>query len=1422
MSEHFLTTDSETGGMTAKKQTLLTCYFAVMDENKAILDDLQLKLKPKAGKGYVCDARALEVTGINLTEHDREAIPLEQGQELLREFLIKNTKNGRLKPLGQNVDFDLNFYWENLMPQAEWYQYCTEDVEDTLKIARELKKAKKLALPSLKLGVMCDHFTIPLANSHSEKDDAIATALLHSRLVALRDGKIGETKGEPQAPLRPPKSSEPCPCPSVPFLPLKAISQFTILRGASSIDQYLKWAKEHGCSAIGLTDESWASGLLEFYTKARQEKITPVPGLVIQIADASDQYDLTLWATNQAGYRNIVWLSSQGFSKVTIRGKLRAGTSKHGPVPRVTFEELLGHLAGVTVGTGGYNGLIGRFGISAEERIRQLSARTSVVLEITPRPHSHMFDMSAGGFVPFTTGDKQKKANEDAMDLSIGLDLPLILSQDAHYANSNDRDVQDLLLQNLDPTGGSRHHQPHHLMTTEEAWDAWNSMHPGKSDEFVRGILTGHALAERAEDLKIEDEYHLPTIELPQDIEELDLPETDKHKVFIYRQIEKHGRMRWDDQQWIDRLNMEMGVICDNGRLDFARYFLFLEKWATWTRDNSILSGAGRGSGAGSLLCYLLKITHLNPFKFDLPFERFLSQGRIERGKYPDIDWDLGFREPLIAMLQHTYGERFAQASTHGKLRVKKAIKYACGIQLGWNQSDDRVEAITKKIDDTPTGVDDRDFLIGYIDREGIEHEGELTKKPELQAFFNEYPEVYERVMDLLGKPSSAGRHASAYFISDRPIVESAPLCEISGMVCTQYTAPPIGFNAAEKAGLVKFDLLTVNTLNDVASAIRMIQQRLGYKVWKEDLVIGEQKFEVWKGELAADVLPMTDGTLLDIYELMEDPAVFQMISDGKTESLFQVSSSLMTTQTKRIKPRRLMEMSDVVAIVRPGPLKAVIEDGKTTMADAYIKRKHGEMPVTYAHPDMEPILRRTYGVAVYQEDLQRMFSDLAGYSAQEADEIRELIGKKKRQEMEKAIPELRRRLAARGWTDGQTTVFVDLCIASSSYSFNRSHSAAYGLLAYQSAFLKHHFPLEWWTAVLQNAKVEDIREKGYARALKDVLALPHVNGPTDTFELRDGKVHAPIYLVDRIGDSACAAIKQARETGGDFKSFQDFFERAKVNKTVITHMILVGGFDQIEPGRTAQDLLQEYALLSRASELKKYGAGKTGPELMLAAAQYAIAVESGEEKAVEVPYSEMGGIEVEKLRLDLLPIYRLNVVDRFRSILQKQLLIGHDGGATYSGPLVGRSIPVVTRVSQAEEHYQEFGASREAPPVAWVGIVKSRDPFEYQDKKTKKKVQALRTIVANDGDEIECILWPDLYEKFRRIETIRQEGKTVSEVLREDFEGNKGLKWLTDSTGKELKCSLALFAGVVKPSRDPGKWSMSVTEVRDLETYRE
>jgi DNA polymerase-3 subunit alpha len=745
------------------------------------------------------------------------------------------------------------------------------------------------------------------------------------------------------------------------LLPLHTHTSYSVLDGASDIEEYVEWCKQNGANALGVSDHGWVIGALDLYEQCKKAGITPLPGCEFYVAPEADYqfakkpYDywhVTAWATSEQGYRNLIKLGSLSFTEKLPDGRKRVVKKVGSDKPRITLDELFQFHEGLVIGSGCLIGSINKALLQGEhsgaERnlLRLFDAfRGRMFIELMPHHCTHDFHRPSKSFVRnecndfAKDGDIQKACNLKNIELSQKYKIPLLMTVDSHFVKPESKAVQDVLLQNGDPDGW-RFHNSYHMVTTQQAWDHWRTTYgsgPDQAKLFAEAVENNHVIAEMAKGLSIKDSYHQPTIELPVDIQSSPLSEAEKHKVLILRKVEEHGRMKWDDPKYVTRLQTELSVICNNGIIDFASYFLFLEHWGEWTRAHSILSAPGRGSGAGSLLCYLLKITHLNPFMYNLPFERFLSMGRLKRGKFPDIDWDLGQRDILIAKLQETYGDKFAQCSTHGTLKIKSAIKDACRVILSWNGQDSRVDAVTKTIPNTPTGVADEDFLMGYTDGDGHIHEGHLDQNPILKKFFDDHQDVFQMVLKLLGIPRSVGRHASAYFISDRPIWESVPTCNINGNVVTQYTAVP-----SEKAGLIKFDLLRINTLADIAGCVRLVQQRLGYKVWTKRFTFNKEQFEIWQGDLGVDQLPMTDGRILDLYDLPEDQSVFAQFDQGNTETVFQMNTPLLTAFAKRIRPRSIQDLSAIVALVRPGPLTAKIEDGVTTMTEAYIGRRSG------------------------------------------------------------------------------------------------------------------------------------------------------------------------------------------------------------------------------------------------------------------------------------------------------------------------------------------------------------------------------------------------------------------------------------------------------------------------------------------------
>lgn len=1322
----------------------------------------------------------------------------------------------------------------------------------------------------------------------------------------------------------------------LPLISLHSHTVYSLLDAASNIDDYIKWAIDHGAPAVGVTDHGYMIGLLELVTKCKKSGLTPLPGCELYVApDAGYEfagrkyqyYHITAWAVNEVGYRNLLKLGSLSFTESFSNGEKRVVSRFYQNKPRITFDELLHYNEGIVLASGCLIGALNKAWLSGEwagalynlNRLLEVY-KDRFFIEILPHNCTHDFDRKQKKFVQnectafAPDGDIQKACNLKAIETARRFNIPLLMTVDSHFVYPHEKAKQDLLLQNGDPSGW-KFWASYHMLTTHDAWAHWQANYGGDVENkkiFTEAVENNHLIASLAKGFDVKDRYHQPEILLPDDIKHSAATESEALKLLILRRIDEHKRMRWDDPVYVGRLQKELSVICDNGIINFSQYFLWLEEQQRWTREHSILSAPGRGSGAGSLVCYLLKITHLDPIKYKLPFERFLSMGRLTRGKTPDIDSDFSDRELLIAKLMDEYGDKIAQCSTHGSLKIRSAIKDACRAILGWNAQDPRVERVTKSVDMTPVGVSDRDFLLGYTDSDGQEHQGHLSENKILEVFFNEHQDVYKMALDLLGIPRNAGRHASAFFISDEPISSSVPTFNVSGVRCTQYTAA-----WAEKAGLIKFDLLRVNTLSFISDCLRLVQKRLGFKVWEETVRHNGQDFVVTKGELPLETLPMRDGRLLDVYTLPEEEGVFAQFDAGDTETIFQMSTPLLTGFGKRLKPRKIDDLSAAIALVRPGPLNAVIEkvgDEDLTMTEAYIRRRNGEMPVTYVHEGLKPILEDTYGVFVYQEQEQSLFADLAGYTPEEADHIRELIAKKKRQDMESALPEIRSRLASRGWSEAQIEVVISLLIASASYVFNCidedqllrtraglksikevvanglvdevatfdghgivfekpsigqrtghkevleveledgsviratedhrflsngtymalkdiiaqggsidcscecgsrvtanmktlkiksvkrlgardvydiemptnhnfvldngaiahncSHSASYAVVAYICAYLKHHYPLEWWTSVLKNCKIDDIKEKGYGRAVRDLLVMPHINGPTRSFELRDdGKIHAPFYLVDGVGDAVCSVISSEREARGDFLSFQDFFERTKsdIDARVVHNLILSGAFSLIET-RSVKELVVWYHLLRRVSSLKTFGFGKKGSDLASAALKY---LESG--KQLQVPELFVDEVDLEAQRVAILPIYKMDVHSRFSSLFRNSGVLYDDSGvATAFDSSSGKNVRVIKTAQEGSEFIGKI--------VGWIGYVTDVSEFQYQDKRQKTRVTACKLQVVNDGESIECVLWPDQYAKLK------------------------------------VRPNRLVFAkGIIRESREPGKFSLSVSGIKQF-----
>lgn len=740
-------------------------------------------------------------------------------------------------------------------------------------------------------------------------------------------------------------------------------------------------------------------------------------------------------------------------------------------------------------------------------------------------------------------GDIQKSVNEQIIGAARELDIPLLLTLDAHFVRPESKFLQDILLQNGNPDGW-RFHDAYYQMTTEQAWELWqdSGMARDHSDAFRDGVEGNHHLAARAEGIEMQKRLRLPNIDwMPVDIVNSAASHREAMKNWTARLITSLGRIDFSDPVYKARLRREIAVIADNEVCDFLPYFLFLEEVCRIARESGNAPGPGRGSAAGCLLAYALGIVQRDPIREGLSFERFLSIGRLRRGKFPDIDLDFADAGAVAALLKERLGDRIVRICTTGTVKLKGALRDVSRILLN-TKNDPAMSTLVNQICETvgviPQGISDTlKWLDGWEDNTGV-HQGELERNPVLGGFFRDHPEVERAVRGLLDVPRSIGRHASAYVVSDEPVGEVIPICVVNEEECTQFTMKPV-----EALGLIKIDLLGLNTLKDIRGCVELI---------KRDLDI----------DLNPDILPE------------DNQRTWAQFAAGENATVFQFGSAIGTWLSREIQPRSVAELAQMTSAGRPGTMDSLMPDGETRLIDEWIRRMKGRdtvLPEGVArypglHPDVDGILAETMGICLYQEQISAMFVAACGYDEERADEIREIVGKKQLDEMARILPEIRERLAERGWTEEIIVSFVSLCTAAANYSFNKSHANCYSYLGYVCQYLKANYPLEWWTSVLRNSSIKDLKKN--AEYCHDFVSPPDLNlSDTDFFiaNTDENKIIYPLRMIKGVA-SAADAIVQAR--GNEpFLSMEDFYERVPkrlINKRVVHALVWVGAMDNL------------------------------------------------------------------------------------------------------------------------------------------------------------------------------------------------------------------------------------------------------------------
>lgn len=887
------------------------------------------------------------------------------------------------------------------------------------------------------------------------------------------------------------------------FVHLHNHTEYSLLDGASRIKKMVDRAKELGMDAIAITDHGVMYGVVDFWVYAKEAGIKPIIGCEVYVSKRgmkdkdpridSEQYHLVLLVKNEAGYNNLIKLVSAGF----VDGFYYK--------PRVDYDLLAQHSEGLVALSACLGGEIPRL-LQADNY--EGAKQKALIMQEIFGVGNYFLELQDHG-IP-----EQQMVNPQILRLSKETGIPLVATNDCHYVNSTDSEVQDVLLciqtgKNVDDFDRMRFEGNEFYLKSGDEMSALFPYAPEAIDNSCK-------IAEMCDFSFNFGEIHLP---------EFIVPEGYDSDSYI-RKIAEDGlleRYPVINEELTKRIEYELSIITKMG---YADYYLIVYDYVKFARDNDIMVGPGRGSGTGSLVAYCLGITNIDPIKYNLIFERFLNPERISM---PDFDVDFCYerRQEVIDYVIEKYGkDRVAQIITFGTMAARGAIRDV-GRALGISYA--QVDGIAKKIP----------FEIGMtIDKA-------LEMNPELKMLYESDPDA-KKLMDLSkaveGMPRHASTHAAGVVISKKAVTEYVPLQTNDEVITTQF---PMG--TLEKLGLLKMDFLGLRTLTVIRDAVRLIKEK-------------------------GITLPDLDKMEFD------DPEVFKLIASGDTYGIFQLESAGMTRFMKELKPESLEDVIAGISLYRPGPMDQI---------PRYIKNKNNPEGVNYLHPSLEPILGVTYGCIIYQEQVMQVVRDLAGYSLGRSDLVRRVMSKKK---MEVMAQEKKNFIY--GITDADGNIEVKGCIRNgisedvatkifdelgefAKYGFNKSHAAAYAVIAYQTAWLKKYYPVEFTAALITSVmdvsgKVAEYIAKSKITGIK--LLPPDINESGESFTVKDGMLRFGLVAVKSVGYNAVAAVLRARELDGPFKSLYDFIKRvdtAALNKRTVENLIKSGAMDSFGTHRS-------------------------------------------------------------------------------------------------------------------------------------------------------------------------------------------------------------------------------------------------------------
>lgn len=891
--------------------------------------------------------------------------------------------------------------------------------------------------------------------------------------------------------------------------------------------------------------------------------------------------------------------------------------------------------------------------------------------------------------------------NNFLYNMSKKYDVKILINDYSYFANKNDQ-----LVQNLKLGEEVRFSTNNSMKSTQEALSYLKKHFT--EQEISSFVDNTYEWASKFDGFKLNYEYRLVK----------DNPNSLQSTMEL---IKKIGRFDVNNPEHRKRLKHELDVIHSNGVIDLLPYFFPISKVLNYYTDSGRVVGPARGSGGGSFLMYCMGITQVDPIKYDLYFSRFLTLGRILKGTLPDVDVDLPDRDLLVTeegFLNTHYKDRWAQISIRTLIKLKSAIRDVNRFKKG--KVEEEIETFAKNLESAPQGISDKEFVFGEGDNKGL-----IDRDPKLRKYIKDRPDEWEIVEKTLGITRQNGRHASAFVISDIPITEVIPTMKVSDSEnITQYEAKEI-----EAAGLIKYDFLVVKCLNDIELAIKYINNKSNINLKAGYFQHKDKEVYIW--------------------DLPEELEVFNMLAEGKTETVFQLNTTSVTPYVQSMKPVSVEDCAVVTSLVRPGPLEFIDEKTGRNMAEEYIERRNGnskgEIPV------LDELIPETYGIMVFQEQITKITKELTGWNDEKAEDVRIAVGKKQAKMIDELKPQFIESSQKTGRVDKETAELIWAMIEKfGRYGFNKSHAVAYSMIAYACAYLKHHYPLEWWSAVLSNAEEKEITEVLWPY-VKDILSFPDINLSKEemVIDYQNNMIRNKLSVLRGLGTKVAQSIVDGRP----YLDIHDFVKKEVVQPSLARNLIHVGVMDSLFPkDMNLMNKMQNFENALNTWKYKKKMHEKSSNELdlddsievFMAKARVHPATKKCrhfiKEGQIDLKYAFMNPIKDYILKKSIFPTMPIKLYDTIKNNAKNAKIINSSDSFYVMDNKMNETRLINGRTFQNIKNIPHNPDSEQIVKFCLPGYVVESKEFSYQNGQKK----ALKMIVDTDGYLEEFVKWPD------------------------------------------------------------------------------